>query len=344
MRHGQHRHGVLTFEGKREIVAVARTLAETLVEQGLSLGRICWTSAGRLSSPEAAATAIVLCEAVRRALTRLHQKPSDHCVDTVRHLGPTLPGPYDRPAQAREQLRHVQKALQEATSDAGIVVLIGNDPALGWLAGRLVGHPVPMNHAEMVYAAPHGRRRRFRWSISPSDEKSILLLEAKIRSKMDVAKVFGGVIIGVFTFLVESLYDDGVRSPLAAAALLTLGAAAAMFIATLFFYDRLLMPRRFWGQRLSRFNRRVAWLPERPPSSASWVLYANMIRIWRGVFLAAAVLVGIGLGLVGASSFERAGLEEPIELWPWPTLGLVATIVLTGAWIRFFRPRLGVQD
>ncbi len=71
------------------------------------------------------------------------------------------------------------------------------------------------------------------------------------------------------------------------------------------------------------------------PSSDAWVLYQNMMRIWRNVFLLAAVLAMAATGLF-AFAVLRAGSTLVIA-------AVVAVLVIPW-WVRRSRPALGSED
>ncbi len=51
-------------------------------------------------------------------------------------------------------------------------------------------------------------------------------------------------------------------------------------------------------------QKRPKWLVWRPPSSALWVLYQNMIRIWKYLFTGATCCVLIGLLFLAYAVFK----------------------------------------
>jgi hypothetical protein len=104
-------------------------------------------------------------------------------------------------------------------------------------------------------------------------------------------------------------------------------AALALYLMTMYAYDRLLMPIRFWGEGSRR--RRRAWLPARPPSSAAWVLYRNMMRIWYMIFTPATVLVGMAFTLL-AITLLRLETEGLVVL----VIGCQRTSYITGGPVR----------
>jgi len=79
-------------------------------------------------------------------------------------------------------------------------------------------------------------------------------LTGKIRSKMETAKLLGSFITGVLAFLLASLVDKAKMDYLCSqkwsfylsSALFLV--AVGMYLSAMYAYDRLLMPRRFWGE------------------------------------------------------------------------------------------------
>ena len=115
--------------------------------------------------------------------------------------------------------------------------------------------------------------------------------------------------------------------------------AVALYLATLYAYDRMLMPIRFWGQTPPPENirNRPKWLVWRPPSSALWVLYQNMMRVWRYLFSAATAAVILGLLFLAFGVFKvgNAPLFFGIAF-----LGLILFLL----YLKHFGPRLGAED
>ena len=68
-------------------------------------------------------------------------------------------------------------------------------------------------------------------------------------------------------------------------AALALLAALVLYLMTVFAYDQLQMPPKFWAESLP--VKKTSWLPQRPPSSFAWVLYRNMMRTWYTLFVPA---------------------------------------------------------
>lgn len=78
------------------------------------------------------------------------------------------------------------------------------------------------------------------------------------------------------------------------------------------------------------------WLVERPPSSDAWVLYQNMMRIWRNLFVVASVLAFCGTALV---AFAALRVNYIVVL----IVGMLASLLLAWWWWHS-RPLLGSQD
>jgi hypothetical protein len=161
---------------------------------------------------------------------------------------------------------------------------------------------------------------------------------------MDAAKVMGGFITALVTFVLSQFLDntrvDTTTWCLRVATVTLLLIAAALFFLSLFWYDTLLMPLRFWSTKApTEQTKQPAWLVARPPSSSAWVLYQNMIRIWNRTFVPATALVGVALVLFGQAILHPGKLSD----W-WPIPASILGFVALTTWIRLSRPRLGAQD
>jgi phosphohistidine phosphatase SixA len=229
------------------------------------------------------------------------------------------------------------------------LLLVGHEPQLGTIVGELlrwvrlrwVGpRPYPTPSAAVAcirLGASPWRRPRVLWVIEPTDKTTAEQLQKKIASKMDVAKVFGGVVtlaVGiVLNLLADSKKVAALPHPAAAYfAAAALATALVLYVSTLYAYDSLLMPTRFWATKVARRRRHLS-VVERPPSSANLVLQQNMINIWNRQFTVANLLVVAGLGLLAWAI---------LMISPWWILGAV---VLAGV-VAFFghRVNLGTQD
>jgi hypothetical protein len=195
------------------------------------------------------------------------------------------------------------------------------------------------------------------WQIVPDDGKAYEDVREKIRSKMETAKLVSAVITLVLTALLAVLLDASKWGALnkagtellgihalryggqaaAKVAFVLLLAALGLFMATMYAYDRLLMPSRFWVERpqLSGRDPRGTWLPHRPPGSSAWVIFRNMQRVWFALFTPATLLVAAAL-VVLALPLLRLGLIGQLLL-------ASAAVAYVGL-VHWFRPVLGSED
>jgi hypothetical protein len=232
-------------------------------------------------------------------------------------------------------------------------LIVGHQPLLGWIGHNLTGKALPISHSELLCIAledktlAKSKRGYLRWVISPSDDQAIADLKDKIKSKMDTAKLLGGFITAVLGFLLASLVDEKKMGFLAGyewALYVSAGtffAAVGLYLTTMYAYDGLLMPRRFWGESpLPRDpTKRPKWLVWRPPSSATWILYQNMMRIWFYLFTPATWAVVIGLLFLGFAVFKPTGA------FVYLFLGIVVIgLVVFWLYYRQFGPRIGSED
>lgn len=195
------------------------------------------------------------------------------------------------------------------------------------------------------------------WQIVPDDKEAYDDVREKIRSKMETAKLLSAVITLVLTALLAVLLDASKWGALnkagtellgihalryggqaaAKVAFVLLLAALGLFMATMYAYDRLLMPSRFWVERpqLNGRDPHGTWLPHRPPGSSAWVIFRNMQRVWFALFTPATLLVAAALVVLAL---------------PLLRLGLIGQLFLTGAAVAYvelvhwFRPVLGSED
>ena len=328
--------------GERAACTVALKLRETLEEQPPSEEPISVAAVWHSPRPEPAATAKILATHVPMPALRSQVllDPATFCPgggpDAARALATTM-GFIEQWA---------------ARGPTAAVLIVGHEPQMGWLAHRMTGQPVPIDRGELVCLAPApGRSNRWKvaWTIHPDDREAVSDIRDKIKSKMDAAKVMGAFITALVTFvltqfLAQTKSVDGATVYLRGATVVLLLAAAVLFFLSLFHYDSLLMPIRFWGSAAPRAGRwRASREPppvvRRPPSSSAWVLYQNMVRIWNRTFVPAVCLVGAAL-----ITFCQAAIR-PGELRDWWVLlaGAGGALLVLG-WRWVSRPRLGAQD
>jgi len=235
----------------------------------------------------------------------------------------------------------------------GAALIIGHDPGMSCLLTTLLARNVPrarryrdvpgLARAELLGLRRNGRNWQPVWALTSGADSDIAEIKAKIKSKMDTAKVFGGFVTAVLTFVVGQYATTGPKTPYWAAvrgvSLAALAVAILLYLMTLFWYDRLLMPSRFWGILRSSGEDTVSKVLRHPPSSDSWVLYQNMQRTWRLLFVPATYATAIGIVGFAAGRIE-----------PSPTTALVlfvpaaAVITITAWWGWRSRPILGARD
>ncbi|NGO55563.1 hypothetical protein [Allomesorhizobium camelthorni] len=230
-----------------------------------------------------------------------------------------------------------------------------------------------------------GRWGHLEWVLSPNvkdlksgsadatGDDSEKEIREKIKGKMESAKLLGAVLTGLLTFVLGVPKDmlPAVASGVTASAgqtgagvdmsawmainldllvcfggaVVALVAGASLFFAAYFAYDSLLMPTRFWSESSPPVGR-VRWLVARPPSSAAWVLYANMLRIWTLRFVPAIWCAVLAPVLLAYSLI--VGRLWPDRNWLW-SLGYLAIVLLIGiglayAFGRWTRPIVGAED
>jgi phosphohistidine phosphatase SixA len=370
MRHGGHETKGpadapvrrLTDKGRKETAEVTKVLAQVLVEMkdgtdpSISIGAI-W----RAETQEAAKTAEVVTKTLG-SLVKCTPEP-------IPALAPLKFNPY-RNTKTHVDLAKELKELVTSKTNKNAILVIGHQPLLGWIAGELTATPIqkvireafswmisglglksiPIARSELLCVAfeENGLRRQSRghlcWVLSPYDEGAINDIKEKIKSKMEIAKLLSVFITTGLAFLLGSIVDEAKMRYLGdhiwafhiSAGLFLAG--VFLYLATMYAYDRLLMPTRFWEEAPPEDpEKRPKWLVWRPPSSALWVLYQNMMRIWRYLFTGATCAVILGLLFLAYAVFK------PKE--PFVFVGIaVAGVILFAIYHKIFGPKLGTQD
>jgi hypothetical protein len=218
------------------------------------------------------------------------------------------------------------------------LLVVGHQPQMGWISGYLSSHhlrgwssgAVPMAASELVCLrltrakAKDKWRGPLAWTLAPDDREALTAVSDKVKGKMESAKLLSAVITLAITALLGVLLDEsrwkGLGTPNASLAgvsysaraavqvgFILLLAALALYLLSMYSYDRILMPPRFWSEgpdrtreetrpgdsrrrlvirrlvqpirRLVQRRTRGSWLPRRPPSSSAWVVFRNMQRI-----------------------------------------------------------------
>lgn len=388
--------GVLTAEGYRHAQAVGYVLAETLKWPSTAGRRVVVRYAGRrpasppalapvrrrrwradwpapVPSGEPEATARVIVRQLGDAGIQAGN-PQPWPLILAECIPPAAP---DRAVivEAADKLRRAA-----AEDPEQLVLVVGNSPQVDWIAEELLEHPVAIGRGEIVCIAKPKRRRPWSprkrrnllWTIGPDETSTIAALLDKIRSKMDTAKFLGTFITALVTFVLGKRFDatrggagaaadlSSIQSGLWLVTIAALGVAALLCYAAVFYYDSLLMPRRFWAPsaRPGWLRRRRApdrtvrrrdpdrtvrpwWLVQRPPSSAAWILQQNMLHIWSYLVVVAMWILGLAL-----AAFAVLVLATPTGLGDLgaTTLGMAAVGAVAIGYVVMVRPRLGVED
>lgn len=280
----------------------------------------------------------------------------------------------------REAVKCIEEELDALGDGRNTLLVVGHQPQMGWISGylsadrRLGGGngAVPFSPSEVVCLRLKPTRQGWRgslaWTLTPDDSKALAAVSDKVKGKMESAKLLSAVITLALTALLGALLDTTrwarLGEPRAALAGLSysgrgaiqlafvlLLTALALYLLTMYSYDSLLMPPRFWAEgpqrgpeessrwpfvdRVVRRRTRGAWLPRRPPSSSAWVVFRNMQRTWNWLFTPANVLVALAFVVL-------AGALLRLEGWIWLPVVLFALVVVAWAW--WFRPVLGSED
>jgi broad specificity phosphatase PhoE len=336
-------------EEPEELVAVARVLRETLQNQKIAIVAI-----RHATSPIA----------VRHATWLQGKLGLDEgtrvSIEPVDKLAPESFHEWSGTEQIDELVEALLAPLENVrveNADDPAVLVVGHMPQLCWLATRLTGNrplwmrfadgfvtPVVLKNSEVASIELTGTRRRRRmgrleWTVAPDESAAIVDLQEKIKSKMDIAKLLGGfmtlVLGGVILApsRIEELSRGGDRWPVYVAAVAFL-IAIGLYVRTMYAYDSLLMPVRYWGER-SPGGRQPRWLVRRPPSSAAWILYQNMLHVWTFLFTPASVAVGVGLVALTYAALKPGWVAAVIT---------VLVLVVIAIYVLLRRPVLGSQD
>jgi hypothetical protein len=260
-----------------------------------------------------------------------------------------------------------QKAFNFFTEDkVYAVIAVGHLPQLTWLAYRITGKSIPMRHSEILCFEVVKRRPQdsifsrlfdqmgtLQWVLSPSDRKATRELKEKIKSKMDTAKVLSVFITAGFGFIVKTIVELDANTSLYHVWGYRLTAlffflSIVLYLMSMYSFDTLLMPTRFWADGSpGTMLKRPTWVVARPPSAAHWVLYQNMIHVWKRQFslATACVLLGlIGFGFV-ASSNDENWIIIAIAMVTLALLMVALIFKGTPLWLRrLIGPWLGSED
>ncbi len=327
----------LTKQGEQDAAGVAARFVEFLTETGIDPSAVVVYDVG---TDQSRATANIM-------RSQLGTRSSSPPASLEREqLGPRRLSAYS----TNEKI--LQKAWQDVApglDSQAYRVIVGHDPQMSWLLHLLAGRQAKwysLATSELVLVEAVGQgRSMLRWVFSPSDSGTAEELRAKIKSKMDTAKALGAFLTALLTFTATQLLGADEQSVglsvLAGSGLTLLAAATVLYFISLFWYDELLMPKRFWPTRPSRAGagRERRAFVRRPPGSDVWVLYQNMLHVWNWSFIPATVLGACGVGLIAV------GFAEPKGAWWLAAVAAVVAVLGVGVPLGLHaRPRLGVND
>lgn len=345
MRHANHKSGVLTNEGRESAEAVANRFKEVLEEFGVT-SALSENISFDIDSVMYASTSEVI--ATRYILHKTLQYNAVEKKDE--RLNPENFHPYINSEQKKTLIEDIKCRLHDMKNNKALVI-VGHQPFLGWLAREVSGKSLPISQSELlciVFDNPQAyywNNGYLRWVLSPRDDKALEEIKEKIKYKMEIAKLLSVFITTALGFLLSTLIDPDSMGDLAEVRWALIGAIVAfiggivLYLMTMYSYDRLLMPSRFWADSTppQPVSARPKWLVWRPPSSAVWVLYQNMMRIWRYFFTGATISVLVGLVLLSWAALKVQCIELPIVI-------VICFIIASWWFYRVFRPQLGTQD
>jgi phosphohistidine phosphatase SixA len=334
-------------DGGADVRQVANRLAEVLTIQQKDTIKLSelWHGHHR----QVRQTAGILCHALNTFKKNVIVFDEDKHAKPCEDLDPEVfwRKGYDPNTLAQKILEHLKQK-----GDGYAVLLVGHAPHLGWVANAILGDTLPIARAELVCLVVNDddnwwnrllrRDRWLAWTIAPSDEPSTKDLREKIKSKMNLAGILGGIITAVLGVLFGLLLDgikwtdledaQRLEAQIATGCFLV---ALGLYLVTVYAYDRLLMPSRFWGEKHVKKGKEPKWLVRRPPSSETWVLYQNMMRVWNYLFTPATFMVILGMLL-----FAYAVLT------PNAIVTSIVVIFMLLILLYYFRvgPKLGTED
>ena len=293
------------------------------------------------------------------ALARLDLKPEVYLTSHYRHAietGNILTAQLSETSPARvlnlcaltpksptETFEDLIDEARSAGIDLGtlkVVAVVGHEARLSQLLTRLTSTRArPFNRAEVACLTAdsfvdflQGRGKvEFRLPVVDYQEDR---LRPKVQSKMTVSTFLAGF---TFTALIEILTGtERSLAPLQVAAAISLTAALALFVASVYVYDQLGMPEGFWvyGDR-PKFRR--VWIKKfakqfEEDRRLHGILYAYMVWTWGWVFSPAVVL-----GLLGfvAILFNTGDM--------WVIGGGLVVVIAVLLYYLATRPELGTD-
>jgi phosphohistidine phosphatase SixA len=348
----------LSEEGRKETEGVAQRLKEQMEEagEGIRIGAIF-----HAQSPEATATANILKTHLgiearpvgllkpATAFAREEYRQTPGADPNPEALGKVLKKAIIENAEI--ELAKPRMSSDKQTEPGNAVLVVGHQPLLGWMSAAWVKNSWPLLHSELAcLAVKESGARSLRWLISPANDPLVAELKEKIKSKMQLAGLLGGFISAGLGFFLSSISDPAKMPKELHLAAFGVGAillflALLLYLTTMCAYDSLLMPHPFWNETPAGFKNRPSWLVARPPSSARWVLYQNMIRVWSWQFLPATYLAMTGLFLLGSACLLPKGFYLlyllPVIVAMFPILKFLSFPFreVSDAWLGFWSCR-----
>jgi phosphohistidine phosphatase SixA len=230
-------------------------------------------------------------------------------------------------------------------NDHATLAVVGHEPSISRLLCRMTGKDSRrLDRGEAVWIRGkskedfvHGRAELVN---ATRREDFAENLKDKIETKMTVCTFLAGFTIAA---LIEIIKDpDTIIRTSRVAAAISLTAALGLFVAAIYIYDELSMPREFWGSDTRR----------KPPGSTLFGhdsrlndnLYAHMVRAWRLFFTPAVVF-----SLIGFFSLLLFNLRYPHLVMPERiAVGVLiggCTVSLAAAALMYWRlrPRLATD-
>lgn len=336
------RRRTLTGKGRDDVREVGDALDGLLTETTDEIGRPLIILHSVWSAPA---------DEVRETVEALLACLADRGIDgkTRTELDPTQFKPMAETAVHEKMAAEALDVLKGTPTGAAILI-VGHQPFLSWLSEALTGKALPIAHSELLCIAFDDdlrKKGRLDWVLTPSSttDSAVAEIKEKIKYKMEMAKVLSVFITTALGFILSSMIDKakvdylGQHIYVFYVSVFWFVVAIALYLATLYAYDRLLMPSRFWGESRRAAARRPKWLVARPPSSSLWVLYQNMMHIWAVWFSSATAAVGLGL-LCLAIAVLKPSLPAGAAIFAGAILG-------AGIIVRLYRdhgPHLGSED
>lgn len=352
MRHSDHeeagsgltRARRLTSNGRAKTAAVADRLAAVLSARGDGMALLGIETA---PSDEARETAEAVWQ--RLDLDTAPRSNIDLSTDHLDHLA--------QKGQLRKLTGDLLGVMPPADSEGErghALLVVGHQPMMGWIGHQLTGTAYPLARSEVLcIEVDVSGKGRLRWALSPKDDQVVEQLREKIRSKMEIAKLLSAFISAGLGFLLSSLVDAarlevvGDRHWAVSVSAALLFVAIGLYLATMYAYDSLLMPSRFWGEAPQNAGKRPQWIVARPPSSVQWILYQNMVRVWSKLFTPATLCVLAGLFLL-AYAVMAGRMAREYRDYVFLGVGAVTALIVIAGYRGWFRrytgPWVGSED